>query len=52
MFTKEELQILIQLIHIAVQAKGLEVAESGILLAKKIQSMAHDMEKSQSKSQS
>lgn len=35
--TKEEGQVLINLINIAVQARGLEAAESGLHFVKKIQ---------------
>lgn len=35
-FTKQEAQVLLQLIHIAVQAKGLEAAEAGAVLARKL----------------
>ncbi len=35
--TKEQGQVLINLINIAVQAKGLEAAEAGLFFTKKIQ---------------
>jgi hypothetical protein len=35
-FTKEEANVLIQLIDIAVKTSGLQVAEAGVFLSKKI----------------
>lgn len=35
-FTKQEAQVLVQLIHVAVQAKGLEAAEAGVVLSRKL----------------
>ncbi len=32
-----EIKALIELIHLAIQAKGLDVAEAGVVLAKKLQ---------------
>lgn len=36
-FNINELNVLLQLIHLATQARGLEVAESAVVLSKKIQ---------------
>lgn len=35
-FTDEEAQVLVNLINIAIQVKGLEAAEAGVILAKRI----------------
>lgn len=45
--TKEESQVLINLINIAVQVKGLEAAEAGLYFAKKIQSSIKEQESQQ-----
>lgn len=42
--TKQESQVLIQLIHIAVQSKGLEAAEAGAILARKISEALRESE--------
>jgi len=39
-FTQQEVLALQQLIHIAVQARGMEVAEAGVVLSKKIKDAA------------
>lgn len=42
--TQEEGQVLINLINIAVQVKGLEAAEAGLYFAKKIQDASKEKE--------
>ena len=42
--TKEEGQVLMNLINIAVQVKGLEAAEAGLYFAKKIQDAGKENE--------
>ena len=38
-FTQQELDVLKQIIHIAVMARGMEVAEAGVALTRKIDVM-------------
>lgn len=38
-FTSQEIEILKQMIHIAVMARGMEVAEAGVALTRKIDVM-------------
>lgn len=38
-FTQQELEVLKQIIHIAVMARGMEVAEAGVALTRKIDVM-------------
>lgn len=44
-FTKEEAQVVIDLFHIATQARGLEVAEAAVVLRNKIASEFKKLEK-------
>ena len=41
-FNEKEVAALMQLIHIAVQARGMEVAEAGVILTKKFEAAVRE----------